>query len=607
MLNPTPVSQPCPAKKVGFAGLGAMGFGMASNLLKAGFDVRGLDPGDSAREKFKAAGGFATRSTEESCKATPAQVDGLIFGADGLIQHLPRNSIGSICCTLPPTYVKSLPARLSASGRQDIRIVDSPVSGGVSGAVKGTLNIMISGDDLLAIKEIEPVLQAMAAPERLFNCGQLSNASTLKMLNQHLAGIHIVSAAEILGFAKALGLSTRETYDIVTRSTSSSWIFGDRGMHMLDADWTARSAIDIFVKDLSIVNDSADNISFPCPMASQTYYKFLESSARGHGRQDDSIVVRNYEMASGAVAEAPGMRIAQSICKSESIQPGCVVVLNPSAVDSLGFPERQFIKSLKQQSSIRETPQVYLHIYLRKNSGREALQLTDVPAGSIISVFGLRDTQAAQTFFQEVAPQYPTLTFTDCQILPGHEDSSSPEVMFSATAFEVARDVRTALLPYAPGGCHPVSAEFSSATSMFLVLRLGAIIHVAAAAECYALTLAMGVAPELVYKLVAGAAGSSAQFNKYFPHMMRAEYILKGHGGSDDSSENSLDQSLKDLIILQAMARRLKFPAVLLNAAHQQFKAARGENEGRLSIAALTQCWTVCKQEEIRRERPNHM
>ena len=129
--------------------------------------------------------------------ATPAQVDGLIFGGDCLIQHLPQGSIVCLCCTLPPTYVRKLPARLSASGRQEIRIIDSPVSGGVSGAVNGTLNvswgekvlnilyidlskIMIAGDPL-AIEEIEPLLQAMAAPGRLFRCGQLSNASTLKM------------------------------------------------------------------------------------------------------------------------------------------------------------------------------------------------------------------------------------------------------------------------------------------------------------------------------------------------------------------------------------------------------------------------------------------
>ena len=83
---------------------------------------------------------------------------------------------------------------------------------------------------------------------------------------------------------------------------------------------------------------------------------------------------------------------------------------------------------------------------------------------------------------------------------------------------------------------------------MYLVQRLGAIIHVAAAAECYALTLAMGVAPELVYKLVAGAAGSSAQFNRYFPRMMRAECALSDHDGADYTCDGSLDLSLKDLV-----------------------------------------------------------
>lgn len=77
-------------------------------------------------------------------------------------------------------------------------------------------------------------------------------------LNQHLAGTHIVVAAEVLSFAKSLNLSTREAYKIAMSGTASSWIFGDRGAHMLDADWTPKSAIDIFVKDL--VNIFAPNL-----------------------------------------------------------------------------------------------------------------------------------------------------------------------------------------------------------------------------------------------------------------------------------------------------------------------------------------------------------
>ncbi|KAI3094242.1 hypothetical protein CBS147333_10010 [Penicillium roqueforti] len=546
--------QPC-ARKVGFAGLGAMGFGMASNLLKAGIDVCGFDPGDSARERFQTAGGFATTSTEELCQdrhhyiimvATAAQVDSLMFGANGLIKHAPRESIMCLCCTLPPSYVKSLPARLSASGRQDIWIIDSPVSGGFVGATNGTLNIMIAGH-LPAIEEIESVLQAMAAPGRIFRCGSLSNASTLKMLNQHLAGVHIVSAAEILAFAKALGLSTRETYDIAMKGTSSSWIFGDRGMHMLDADWTPKSAIDIFVKDLGIVNDGADSIAFPCPIASQAYYQFLESSSRGYGRQDDAIVVQNYEVSVGAVAEPPAITMAQKVFESESVRHIFASVFNPSALPSLNLLEKEFVKSIKKLSPRQGARQVYLYIYDEQACDTSAIQLDGVADCSVIAVLGLRDIQEAQSFSQEVAPRYPRLAFINCQVLLGKQDANTPQILFSGAGVEIARDVQKALLPFAPIGCHPVSGGFSSATSMYLVQRLGAIIHVAAAAECYALTLAMGVAPELVYKLVAGAAGSSAQFNRYFPRMMRAECALSDHDGADYTCDGSLDLSLKDL------------------------------------------------------------
>lgn len=132
------------------------------------------------------------------------------------------------------------------------------------------------------------------------------------MLDQYLAGTHIVAAAETLAFAKALGLSSREAYFILMKIEAASWIMGDRSLSMLKANWSPRSAVDIFIKDMvsipystlryfshsctqGIVNESADNICLACPIASTALQVFIERAARGFRRDDDSSVVWNYE------------------------------------------------------------------------------------------------------------------------------------------------------------------------------------------------------------------------------------------------------------------------------------------------------------------------
>lgn len=200
-------------------------------------------------------------------------------------------------------------------------------------------------------------------------------------------------------------------------------------------------------------------------MASQAYYQFLLSSSRGYGRQDDSIVVRNYEAAAGDVAEIPVETTAQSVCEGETVWPAFTTVLNPSAVGSLSFLERRLIKSLEKQPSIKKVQQVYLHLDQRdekqsyecetkqvclyichqKECGMATLQLAAVADGGIIAVFGLRDSQEAQSFFQQVAPKYPRLTFTDCQVLPGNE-ANSPKVGLKSKGHPFSRFMSTDVL-----------------------------------------------------------------------------------------------------------------------------------------------------------------
>jgi 3-hydroxyisobutyrate dehydrogenase len=120
------------------------------------------------------------------------------------------------------------------------------------------------------------------------------------MINQLLAGVHIAAACEAMSFAAKQGLDLRRVYEVITQSAGNSWMFENRVPHILDADYTPRSAIDIFVKDLGIVQDMARAEKYPVPVAAAALQMFLMASGAGMGRDDDASVARLYAQVSGA-------------------------------------------------------------------------------------------------------------------------------------------------------------------------------------------------------------------------------------------------------------------------------------------------------------------
>jgi 3-hydroxyisobutyrate dehydrogenase len=119
------------------------------------------------------------------------------------------------------------------------------------------------------------------------------------MINQLLAGVHIAAASEAISFAAKQGLDIRKVYEVITASAGNSWMFENRVPHVLEGDYTPRSAVDIFVKDLGIVQDMARNAKFPVPMSAAALQMFLMASASGMGRDDDIAVAKMYAQVTG--------------------------------------------------------------------------------------------------------------------------------------------------------------------------------------------------------------------------------------------------------------------------------------------------------------------
>ncbi|CAM6127619.1 unnamed protein product [Calypogeia fissa] len=287
--------------RVAFIGLGAMGFGMATHLVKQGFTVQGFDVYEPALQRFVKAGGKSSNSPEEAVKGVDVvivmvtnenQAESVLFGHKGAVKALVNGSTVILCSTVSPEYVRKVEERLIAEGR-GLHVVDAPVSGGVAKAANGTLTIM-AGASYEALKHAGRALIEMSENLYILD-GGVGVGSSVKMVNQLLAGVHIAASAEAMALGARLGLETRSLYEFIMNSDGSSWMFGNRVPHMLDSDYTPLSALDIFVKDLGIVFAEGKRQKVPLPLASNAYQQFLLGSTSGSGREDDSAVVKLFE------------------------------------------------------------------------------------------------------------------------------------------------------------------------------------------------------------------------------------------------------------------------------------------------------------------------
>lgn len=245
--------------KIAFVGLGAMGMGMAVHLLKDGFPVTGFDVNPMALETLLAMGGSAASSPRECAHdasfcicmvANSMQIEHVLFTESvGAVFGLKKDAIIILCSTVAPAFPQEVLDQVHHRfSRPDISLVDCPVSGGTLRAAQGTLTIISSGAQD-ALKRAQPILRSLSQTVYLIE-GGLGSANKVKLINQHLAGVHIAIAAEAMGLAATIGLSTKLFYETVVQSPAHSWMFENRVPHMLSNDWSPHSALSIFVKDM---------------------------------------------------------------------------------------------------------------------------------------------------------------------------------------------------------------------------------------------------------------------------------------------------------------------------------------------------------------------
>ncbi|MBU9269022.1 L-threonate dehydrogenase [Burkholderia gladioli] len=286
------------SRQVGVIGLGAMGLGVARSLLRAGFRVHACDLREDVLAAFAAEGGVPCATPAElgaRCEVlitlvvNAAQTEAVLFGEQGAVPAMRAGSVVISSATVAPDFAVQLGARVEAAG---LLMLDAPVSGGAARAASGEMTVMSSGP-AEAYAACEDVLAAIAG--KVYRLGAEHGAgSKVKIINQLLAGVHIAAAAEAMALGLREGVDADALYEVITHSAGNSWMFENRVPHILDGDYTPLSAVDIFVKDLGLVLDTARRSKFPLPLSATAHQMFMSASSAGHGGEDDSAVIKTF-------------------------------------------------------------------------------------------------------------------------------------------------------------------------------------------------------------------------------------------------------------------------------------------------------------------------
>jgi len=281
---------------IGVVGLGAMGKGMASSLRRAGYKIYVTDVRKEVADEFVKDGGIACASPAEIAKhceilvsvvVNAAQTEEVLFGKNGAASAMKKGSVFVMCSTVDPNWSIALERQLNEMG---LLYLDSPISGGAAKAASGQMTIMSAGSKA-AYDKVGQALEAMAA--KVYRLGDCAGAgSKVKIINQLLAGVHIAAAAEAMALGLREGVDANALYEVITNSAGNSWMFENRMAHVLAADYTPLSAVDIFVKDLGLVLDTARASKFPLPLSSTAHQMFMQASTAGFGKEDDSAVIK---------------------------------------------------------------------------------------------------------------------------------------------------------------------------------------------------------------------------------------------------------------------------------------------------------------------------
>jgi L-threonate 2-dehydrogenase len=304
---------PTPTSPIAIIGIGNMGGGMASNLLSKGYavHVHDIDPSQHAICIQKGAvahqniAGAASKCVATIvCVVDALQTEQVLFGTGGVAASVPTGHTVLLCPTIAPLDVERFAAQLAQHG---IHTIDAPMSGGPVRAADGSMSLMVACADAVFDQHAR-LLNDLSS--KLFRISQRpGDGARTKLVNNLLAGINLVGAAEALAMARRMGLDVATTQSVISQSSGQSWIGSDRMQRALAGDFAPRAHMTLLAKDTALAvqaacqmalsgglgDDSGKLAPYPGPLGQHAAHVFAQALAAGLADQDDCALFNHLQ------------------------------------------------------------------------------------------------------------------------------------------------------------------------------------------------------------------------------------------------------------------------------------------------------------------------
>lgn len=280
---------------IGFIGLGNMGLPMATNLVKAGYTVYGVDTNAATVEKFAAAGGKTGESIAFIAKEadavltslpTPGIVENIYLGKEGIVEHAGEGLLMIDFSTISP----QLNDKIHAIAKDNaLEYLGAPVSGSVSGAVNGTLTIMVGGEKAVYDSAL-PLLHVLG--NNPFHLGESPSVGTrIKLLNNLMIGFYTQAVAETVVLGEQMGVDPDVIYDVLNVSFGQSRVYERNYKGYIAKDeFKPGFSTNLLLKDLKLAQEMAQAADSPLPIGDKLIAYYEEAVEKGYGEQDMSAV-----------------------------------------------------------------------------------------------------------------------------------------------------------------------------------------------------------------------------------------------------------------------------------------------------------------------------
>jgi 3-hydroxyisobutyrate dehydrogenase len=289
-------------KAIAFIGLGNMGLPMVANLVKGGYRVHAADVRPEAVDAAVGQGAAAARTAADATRQAEVvvtmvpnspEVEVAYLGPGGVLEGARRGQLAIDMSTIDPATTRRVGARLEAAG---VRMLDAPVSGGVPGAVAGTLTIMVGGDPA-AFAEARPILGVMG--KNVVHVGPLGSGEVAKICNNLLAGVSMIAAAEAFTIGIRAGVDPKVLHEVIRTSSGGCWALehncpvpGLVPKAASNRDFAPGFMTDLMAKDLSLARAAARDLGVPCFSGALAHDLYMLASRHGLGRKDFSSVIQ---------------------------------------------------------------------------------------------------------------------------------------------------------------------------------------------------------------------------------------------------------------------------------------------------------------------------